>query len=296
VGILITRGARSDDELIALIEQELQARDDGSRPANLRAYRIGLEHEMPAFAAELVQQGVRVIVANGPVATRAAREATASIPIVATGVGSEPLRRGWASSYARPGGNLTGFLTGVGGSQPFDKQLELLKEVVPHVERVAILHDTTTYGRLSSGLSFPGIRLQVVEVSDPADIDDAFVSVVQRGAEALTVTGSPLIARAIRRVAELAIQHRLPTVFGGRESVEAGGLIGYGPLSGPEGLRALIHQVAEYVDKILAGTPPGDLPIQQPSRFELVINLRTAKALGIAIPESMLARADLVIH
>jgi len=245
------------------------------------------------LAAELVALKVDVIVVPGTAAAAAARQATRAIPIVVIGAG-DPVTSGLAASLARPGGNVTG-LSAL-SPELVSKWLELLKQAVPGLSRVAFLWqpgavpEHTERNMLTEAevaARTLGLRLQVVEARGAADIDTAFADMTKARAGALTVPSTPTFSSERKRLAELATANRLPTMFTFREYVDAGGLMAYGP-----SLADLARRAATYVDKILNGTKPGALPIEQPTKFELVINLKTAKELGLMIPQSVLARAD----
>jgi len=250
-----------------------------------------------ALAAELVALNVDVIVAGGgTLGAQAAKEATGTIPIVFPLVG-DPVEDGLVNSLAKPGGNLTGSSL---LAQTVEKLLELLKQATPGVSRVAlllkpdaapprtILDQINTAERAAQTL---GLRLQVVEARHPQDFDRAFSDMSRAHAEALVVLVTPVFGAASRRLADLAVKNRLPTIFSLREFVVVGGLMSYGPSRAE-----LFRRAASYVDKILKGAKPGDLPVEQPTKFDLVINLKTAKALGLTIPPSLLLRADQVIE
>jgi putative ABC transport system substrate-binding protein len=241
---------------------------------------------------------VDVIFAGGTTrAARAATQATKTIPIVFAGVGN-PVASGLVTSLARPGGNVTG----LSGLYPelVGKCLELLTQAVPGVSRVAVLWPQGTIDERTEkdmlkeadvAARALGVRLQVVEARGPEDFDRAFSDMTRAREGALTVLPSARFVVERRRLVDLAAKHRLPAVYGLREFVDAGGLMAYGANS-PD----LYRRAATYVDKILKGAKPADLPIEQPTKFELVINLKTAKALGLTIPPSLLGRADEVIR
>ena len=252
---------------------------------------------LPALAAELVALKVDVIVAAaGTLAALAAKQATKTLPIVFIAVGN-PVTSGLVTSLARPGGNLTG-LSAV-SPELTSKWLELLRQAVPGVSRVAFLWQPGGLGAADKEVLKEadvaaralGVRLQFVEARSPADIDRAFSDMTRARAGALTVLSTPMFGSERRRLVDLAAQNRLPTMFSFRSYVDAGGLMSYGP-----NLADLFRRAATYVDRILKGAKPGDLPVEQPTKFELVINLRTAKTLGLTIPRSVLARADEVIQ
>ena len=227
----------------------------------------------------------------------AAKQATRTIPIVFTAAG-DPVASGLVTSLARPGGNVTGLSSLA--PELVGKRLELLKQAVPGVSRVAVLWQPGALGErtdkdMLKGAEVAaralGVRLQFVEARGPADFDRAFSDMTRARAGALTVLPSTMFLSERRRLVDLAAKNRLPAVYPSREFVDAGGLMSYGP-----NLADLFRRAATYVDKILKGAKPGDLPVEQPTKFELVINLKTAKALGLTIPPSLLARADQVIE
>ena len=250
---------------------------------------------LPDLAAELVRLEVDVIAASPAPATRAAKNATTTIPIVFLGV-SDPVGQGLIASLRRPGGNITGVTYGV-GSNIFGKDLELLKEVVPKVRQVALLYNPTNPGHqlildeVKGAARSLGLQLQLLEARGPGEFDAVFSAIARERAGALFVAQDPAFIPRRARLADLAVKNRLPSIFTQREDAEAGALMSYGP-----SLSDLWRRGATYVDKILKGAKPADLPVEQPTKFELVINLKTAKALGLTIPPSLLARADQVIE
>jgi putative ABC transport system substrate-binding protein len=256
----------------------------------------GNPDRFPALVAELVMLKVQVIVTNGgTLAAIAAKRATATIPIVFTSVG-DPVEEGLVASLARPGGNVTGFSVTL--PDLIGKWLELLKEALPGVGLVALLlkpdamPDRAREVRLKEADASAralGVKLQVFEARGPVDFDGAFSDMSKAGAGTLVVWPTPVFQLERRRLADLAAEHRLPAVFPFRNYVEAGGLMSYGP-NPPD----LVRRAAIYVAKILKGTKPSDLPVEQPTKYELVINLKTAKALGLAVPPSLLARAEVI--
>jgi putative tryptophan/tyrosine transport system substrate-binding protein len=257
----------------------------------------GKFERFPALAAELVALNVDVIVAATQLAAMAAKQATRTLPIVFTAV-SDPVTSGFVTSLARPGGNVTGL--SLLAPELVGKRLELLTQAVPGVSRVAFLWhpggltERTAKDMLKEadvGARALGVRLQFVEARGPADFDRAFSDMTRARADALTVIGTAMFFVERRRLVELVAKNRLPAVYPWREYVDAGGLMAYGP-----NLADLLRRAATYVDKILKGAKPGDLPVEQPTKFELVINLKTAKALGLTIPPSLLGRADEVIE
>jgi putative ABC transport system substrate-binding protein len=252
----------------------------------------GKYERLPALAAELVRLKVDVIVTAGS-GYVAARQATATIPIVMATSG-DPVAAGHAASLARPGGNVTGLTTLTIDISA--KRLELARELVPGASRFAILAPETVAGtafvrETQAAAQAIGVRLHVVRLRSLAELDEVFSTIARERPGVLIVVGSPLLFGERRRLAELAMRHRLPTMHSSREYVEAGGLSAYGT-----NLAALFRRAAVYVDKILKGAKPGDLPIEQAKEFELVVNLRTAKALGLTIPPAVLARADEVLQ
>jgi putative tryptophan/tyrosine transport system substrate-binding protein len=250
---------------------------------------------LPDLATELVRLNVEVIAATTTPAAIAASNATGTIPIVMFVVG-DPIGLGLIASLARPGGNVTGLTYSV-GVEAFGKQLELLKETVPKVRRVAVLSNpanpsaTLAISNVKVAARSFGLRLQLLETRDLDELDGAFAAMAKERAEALLVISDPSFGIHGARLADLAARYRLPSMHGVREMVEAGGLMNYGP-SIPDNFR----RAAGYVDKILKGSNPGDLAVQQPIKFELVINLKTARALGLKIPQSVLLRADEIIQ
>jgi len=277
---------------------------EGQNIAIERRYSEGRAERLPDLAAELVHLKVDLIVVDTCGAPlNAASQATSTIPIVVAACNDDLVATGLISSLARPGGNITGLseLTPELGA----KRLELLKEAVPRVKRVAVLWNPTYSQRFSGSFRFwssdwvevraaaqaLGITLQSVEIRGPDDFDTAFSAMTRERAEALIAFSDPLIVFHGRRITDLAAKNRLPAVYASREVVDAGGLMSYGASS-----TDMFRRAAVYVGKILKGAKPADLPMEQPTKFELVINLKTAKALGLTIPRSLLLRADEVIR
>jgi len=259
-------------------------------------YAEGRVDRLPGLAQELVRLKVDVIAASPTPSALAARNATRTIPIVGMSL-TEPVALGLVSSLARPGGNVTGITYSV-DTAIFGKQLELLKEVVPKVLRVAALTNPTgtpaypaTLSSVKAAARSLGLQLQFHEARAPLEFDGAFAAMAKERPSALLVFGDPMFFLHRARLADLALKNRLPSMSTQWQWVEAGGLIAYGP-SFPD----LWHRAATYVDKILKGSKPADLPVEQPTKFELVINLKTAKALHLTIPRSVLLRADQVIQ
>jgi putative ABC transport system substrate-binding protein len=259
-----------------------------------RRYAENLLERLPELAAELVRLNVDVIVGFGTPAPLAAKRTTTTIPIVMTAAG-DPLGSGLVASLARPGGNVTGMslmVPDLGG-----KRLELLKELLPRLARVAVLwnaanpYPARVFKEVQAAGRTLGIEVQSLEVRDPDDFDGAFQTVQRQHPDALMTVEDPLTFNYRKRIADFALGQLLPTLHGFKEDVAAGALMSYGA-----NLADLFRRAAGYVDLILKGAKPADLPVQQPTEFELVINLKTAKALGITIPPSLLARANEVIE
>ena len=254
----------------------------------------GRPERLPALAAELVRLKVDVIVTGPPPAPEAAKQATSTIPIVFAVTG-DPVAEGLVASVARPGGNITG-LASISG-ELVGKQLELLKEVAPKISRVAVLQNPSNNAhpavlRQADGAARTlGLQLHILQARTPAEVEAAFAAMRRQRAGGVLVLRDPLFFAQRTQIVALAAKSRLPAVYGNREHAEAGGLMAYGanaPL--------MFRRAATYVDKILKGAKPADLPVEQPTRFELVINLKTAKALGLTIPQAVLVRADQVIQ
>jgi putative ABC transport system substrate-binding protein len=252
----------------------------------------GDPQRLPQLAADLVRLRVDVIVTATTAATQAAQRATTTIPIVFA-LADNPVGLGLVAGVARPGGNITG-LTGL-IVELTAKRLELIKEVLPRVTRVAVLSSPYPFSPAAlkeaeeAGRRL-GLQLDTVEVLQPAELDAAFARMTARKAQAVLLLPHPMFVAQRKRIAELAARYRLPAIYHLKEFVEVGGLMSYAP-----DVAHMSRQAAVYVDRILKGAKPGDLPVEQPTKFELVVNVKTAKALGITIPESMLLRADEVI-
>ena len=253
----------------------------------------GKVDRLPVLASELVRLKVDIIVTNGPTSTRPAKEATVTIPIVMA-QDNDPVGNGFVASLARPGGNITGLATLA--PELSGKQLELLKEIVPKLSRVAVFGNLTFPGsaqqlkEVQLAAKALGVKLQYLDVLDPKDIETAFGAVSKEGANAVLVLSTPVLMFQRKQIADLAVKSRLPTIYGRPEYVEDGGLVYYGP-----SYTDLFRRAATYVDKILKGAKPADLPVEQPTKFELVINLKAAKQIGVTIPHAVLYRADRVI-
>ena len=254
----------------------------------------GKYERLPGQAADLVRMNVDVIVAGGTPAVQAAKQATTSIPIVMVRIG-DPVGSGFVASLSRPGRNITGLsniLAEVAG-----KYVELLRAAVPRLSRVAVLLNPNNpihpdfFQRVRATEKANTVTLSPIRASTASEVEAAFGAMDRERAEALIVLGDPFFASQAPRIAELAAQHRLPTMFWTREPVESGGLMSYGQHNEEHYYRA-----ATYIDKILKGAKPGDLPVEQATKFELVVNLKTAKAIGLTIPQQLLLQADKVIE
>ena len=258
-------------------------------------YAEGKQDRFPELVAELVLLKVDIIVVGGDALARAAKNATKTIPIVMMGSGSDPVEIGLIESLARPGSNVTGLTSltrELGG-----KRLELLKETVPKLARVAVLYDPAIPGNvrevkedLPAVARALGLTIQPWEVRDADGFEKVFTGLNKERPDGLYVTSNPLTRGNMKRVGDFAIKSRIPSVHGGREAVDAGGLMYYGADTAET-----YRRVAYYVNRILKGAKPADLPVEQPTKFELVINLKTAKQIGLTIPPNVLARADKVI-
>jgi putative tryptophan/tyrosine transport system substrate-binding protein len=257
-------------------------------------YANGKAEALPDLAAELVSLEVDVIVASGTPGPLAAKSATKTIPIVMASAG-DPVRTGLVASLARPGGNVTGLSTltpDLGG-----KRLQLVKELLPGVARVAVLWNAANpytvllVREIEAAARTLRVQIQSLEVRGPDDFQNVLPTAISGGAGALVVVDDPLTVSSRTLIVSFAAQHRLPAMYGFREFAEAGGLMAFGA-----NLADLYRRAPVYVDKILKGAKPADLPVEQPAKFDLVINLKTAKALGLKIPPSLLLRADQVIE
>jgi putative ABC transport system substrate-binding protein len=253
----------------------------------------GQLERLPALAAELVRLKVEIIITRGPPATRSAKEATSTIPIVMA-VDIDPVGSGFVASLARPGGNITG-LSSL-SPEISGKQLELLKEIIPRLARVAVLGTSTIQGnaqalketQLAAGAF--GVQLQYLDIRGPEDIETTFRAASKGRADAVLLLTSPVTFGQRTQVVDLAAKSRLPAIYFAREFVEDGGLMTYGP-----SITDLFRRASTFVDKILKGAKPADLPVEQPTKFEFIINLKAAKQIGLTIPPNVLARADRVI-
>jgi putative tryptophan/tyrosine transport system substrate-binding protein len=253
-----------------------------------------LDH-VPALVAELVRLNVDVIVTAGPVPTRVSKDATSTIPIVMTQV-NDPVGNGFVASLARPGGNITGLSTLA--PEISGKQLELLKEILPSLSRAAVFGTSTQPGNsqmlkeVELAAAALAVKLQYVDVLSPEDIESAFRAAVKGRAHAvLMIVASSVVGDHRQKIVDLAVKSRLPAIYPFSSYVEAGGLMSYSV-----NITDLDRRAATFVDKILKGTKPADLPVEQPKKFEFIINLKAAKQIGLTIPPNVLARADKVIR
>jgi putative tryptophan/tyrosine transport system substrate-binding protein len=296
IGYLIGASLSADSARIPAFRQGLRELGyvEGKNIVIEYRYAEGKFDRLPALATELVRLKVDVIVTAGPIPTRAAKEATITIPIVMA-QDSDPVGNGFVASLARPGGNITGLSTF--RPELSGKQLELLKEIFPKLSRVAVFGTSTYPGNaqalkeieLAAGAF--GVKLQYIDVLSPTDFETAFREATKGRADAVLMMVVGFVAGGRRtEIAALAVKRRLPVIYSGRADVEAGGLMTYGV-----NVNDLDRRAATYVDKILKGAKPSDLPVEQPTKFEFVINLKAAKQIGLTIPPNVLARADKVI-
>ena len=296
IGVLSASSPSDDPYLLEAFRQGLRELGyvEGQTIAIEYRFADGRAEKLPGLAAELIGLKSDVIVAANPAAAVAAKQATSTVPIVFA-VSGDPVAAGLVASLARPGGNVTGLASL--GAELVGKQLELLREVVPKVSRVAVLKNSVNPGhsvtvRQAEGAARAlGLQLQILDARTQAEIEAAFAAMSGRHAGGLLVLRDAVFRTQRAQIAALAARNRLPAVYGFREQAEAGGLVAYGA-SVPD----MFRRAAAYVDKILKGARPADLPVEQPTKFELVINLKTAKALGLTIPPSLLQRADEAIR
>ena len=257
-------------------------------------YAEGKADRERELAAELARLKVDVIVTTGPTVTRAAKEATVTIPIVMA-LDPDPVGNGFVASLARPGGNITGLSTLA--PELSGKQLELLKDIVPKLSRVTVIGISTEPGNaqrlreLELAAGALKVKLQSLDVQNPADIETAFQAAARGRADGVVMLGSTVFNTHRIQIVELAVKSRLPATYTRPEYVEDGGLMTYGP-----SINDLFRRAATYVDKILKGAKPADIPVEQPKKFEFIINLKAAKQIGLTIPPNVLARADRVIR
>ena len=302
IGVLsFGRGDKSDASLTTLDAFVPALRElgytEGQNIAFDRRFADGDANMLDELAQQLVKQRVDAIVALSTPVVRAARRASSTIPIVGIGM-ADPVEDGLASSLGRPGGNVTG--TTFLGPELVSKRLQLLKEIVTGLSRVVVLWHPHAYGdrtmagmlkEIESAAHSLGTRLQLVPADRPVDLDNAFAAMTAERADALIVFPSPMLFSQYSRIVTFAGNNRLPAMYAAREAVDLGGLISYGV-----NLPSLSRATATYLDSILKGAKPAELPIQQPTKFELVINLKTAKTLGLSLPPALLTAADEVIE
>ena len=296
IGFLSSRSPDAEKSRLAAFQQGLQklGYSAGKNILIEQRYAAGKFDRLPDLAAELVGLKVDVLVTTGTPAAHAAKNATSTIPIVIGNAG-DPVGTGLVASLARPGGNVTGL--SVLNTELSGKRLELLKEVVPTASRVAVLLNPANsinplqLKEIQSAAPALGVTLHSLEVKGTDDIDRAFTAMKKERTGALIVLGDPLLETHRTRIAELAVKSQLPAIYSLAPYVEAGGLMSYGT-----NFDDLYRRAATYVDKILKGAKPADLPVEQPTKFEFVINLKAAKQIGLTIPPNVLARADRVIR
>jgi len=295
IGILIPSSASLNSARVEAFRQRLREHGyvEGKNIVIEYRYAEGKLERLPDLAAELVRLKVDVIVTAAGPAISAAKKASATIPIVFA-TAADPVGSGYVSSLARPGGNITGL--SLMAPDLDGKRLELLKEAFPKVARVAFLWNS---GGIRGNLSLTemeavakalGLKLQSLPVRSLDDFESAFAQAKREGAQALITSVNPLIANQQRQVLDFAAKNRLPAMYPFSEFAEAGGLMSYGP-----NITDLFRRAADFVDKILKGTKPADLPVEQPTKFEFLVNLKTAKQIGMTIPQKVMARADRVI-
>jgi putative tryptophan/tyrosine transport system substrate-binding protein len=296
IGFLSARSSSSDSARTEVFRQGLRELGyvEGKNIIIVYRYAEGKSEILPDLAAELVRLNMDVILALGVPPTRAAKQSTTTIPIVMAG-GSDPVRTGLVASFARPGGNITGV-----SDLNLDlvtKRLELLKEVSPKTSHVAVLLNPANPTNplqledIRAVAPALGVILLTLEIKGAEDFDRAFARMKQERVDALLVFSDPMFGFQDKRIADLAVKGRLPAMFGNRRYAEAGGLMSYGTANPDDQFR----RAAIYVDKILKGANPGELPVERPMKLELVINLKVAKQIGLTIPPNVLARADRVI-
>jgi ABC-type uncharacterized transport system substrate-binding protein len=296
IGVLVGGSVSSDSTRIEAFRQGLRELGyvEGENIVVEYRYAEGKPDRLRELAAALVRLKVEVIVTAGPAATRSAKEATATIPIVMAQV-SDPIGGRFVASLARPGGKITGLSTM--SPEISGKQLEFLKEILPRLSRVAVLGSSIQPGNAQIlretelAAAALGVQLQNLDALGPKDIETSFRAAGKERADAVLVLSSPVLFSQRKQIADLAIKSRLPTISSWPEFVEDGGLMTYSA-----SIHDLFQRAATYVDKILKGAKPADLPVEQPTKFRLVVNLKTAKALGLTIPPSLLGRADQVIE
>ncbi len=296
IGYLNTGSPDTNPPLLAAFRQGLSETGyvEGQNLAIEYRWAEGHYDRLPALAADLVSRKVDLIVASSPPSALAAKSATSTIPIVFRG-GADPVGDGLVASLARPRGNLTG--VGFGGGELTAKRLELLSELVPRARVIALLVNPNVSNAegiirdVQEAARTKGLQLHVLKAGSESEIDTAFASLVQLHADALVVSADPFLSNRREQLVALASRHAVPAIYAWREFAASGGLISYGP-----SLTAAFGLIGIYVGKILKGAKPSDLPVQQPTKFELAINIKTAKSLGLTVPPTLLAQADDVIE
>jgi putative ABC transport system substrate-binding protein len=297
VGLIVTAARNTMEHLVKAFDEGMRelGYEEGRNVVFERRFADGKQERLAVLAAELVRLKVDVIVTGSNPVIDAVKKATATIPVVMA-VSRDPVGAGFIASLSRPGGNITG-LTNDAAPDILGKNLELLKEAAPRASRMAFLWNPVpssagTYrSAAQSSAQKLSVRLQSVEARSGNDLENAFAAMARERADGVVVLADPVFFSARNQLVLLAAKHRLPAMYGLREYAEAGGLMSYGP-----NIAYQLRRAAVYVDKILKGVKPADLPVEQPTKFELVINLKTAKALGLTIPQSLLLRADEVIQ
>jgi ABC-type uncharacterized transport system substrate-binding protein len=298
IGYLSIRSADTDTQLVASLRQGLSAGGfiEGRNVAVEHQYAQGQPSRLPSLAADLVRRQVAVIATTGGAqAALAAKSATSTIPIVFT-IGADPVKAGLVPSLNRPGGNLTGVTTSYDEAAP--KRLGLLREILPKSTLIGVLVNPTDpitatgeTNDVRAAARSVGQHIEILQASTEHEIDAAFARLIEMRADALVVAPDALFATQAQQLIALAARHAIPTLYWRREFVQAGGLMSYG-----SSLADALHTMGVYSARILKGEKPGDLPVQQPTKFELVLNLKTAKALSLDVPPMLLARADEVIE
>jgi putative ABC transport system substrate-binding protein len=294
VGFLLGATGESVASLFHALQDRLRELGyiEGRNVVFVQRYGDGRMERLPDLAAELVRLRVDVIVTGTNLHVAAVRHATETIPIVMVFT-ADPVGAGFVASLGRPGGNVTG-LTADASPDLWGKYLSLLKEVVPRLSRVGVLGQVASqvgFAELEAASQNLGVALEVADLQRPEDIDRAFATMISQRVEALLVVVGPLTYLLREEIADAALKHQLPAMTNASQFAQAGLLMSYGP-----NVEDLYRQAATYVDKILHGASPADLPVEQPTKFEFVINMRTAKALGLTVPPSLLTTADEVIE
>ena len=297
IGYLVQNSANVSQRPLAAFREGLRERGwvEGQNVVIEVRFAEGKIDQLPALVAELIRLKVDVIVTGSSATTWVAKDATKSIPIVMA-ASANALGEGLIASLAHPGGNITG-MTFLAGPEIAGKQLALLRELAPAASHVAVLVNPTNRSHAAFAKELKvaarslGAQLHVLETQDPDQFDSAFVAMTRERVEALLVLTDSMFVGQRQRIVDLAARSRLPALYSQKEFVDAGGLISYGP-----SLMDMFRRAATHVDKILRGATPGDIPVEQPTTFELVINMNTAKALGLTVPQALLLRADEVIQ